>query len=247
LEFVAFGAEEMGLIGSEWFASQIPYETGPVALMLNFDMIGTRRSDQPDRDVYVIWYEGAYDEARRDSAMLATYTTLTPVLSTNYRTGSDSWSFAKRGIKSVFHIERDFSTVYHTPNDSSTRLDFAYATDVVRGGLAMLLASDGLSATVVTAASVPSGWGLEQNYPNPFNGETRIGFRIEEGGFVKVSVFDLLGRRAAVLVNGEFQAGRHEVTWNASLLPSGVYVARFEAASASGRQIVDTRRLVLLK
>ncbi|MEK6650370.1 MAG: M28 family metallopeptidase [Bacteroidota bacterium] len=277
LRFVAFGAEEMGLVGSEWFASRLAYELRTVSLMINFDMIGTRRADQPDRDVSVVWYDGAYDEARRDSAMLSTYTTLTPTLTTAYRTASDSWSFAKRGIKSVFHIEHDFSTVYHTPNDSSTRLDFAYATDIVRGGLAMLLASDAMAATAIAEESAPREWSLEQNYPNPFNGETVIRYQVvgseekESGRGYQVSgeksefgdpntqyqvtntrhislrIYDLLGRPVAVLVNGEKPAGVYTVTWNAAGMPSGVYVARLEVAAGSRERIVDVKRMVLMK
>jgi hypothetical protein len=70
------------------------------------------------------------------------YTTLTPVPTTQYRTGSDSYSFWGQSYPSVFCIERDFSPYYHSPNDLIQYLDFAYAGEVVRAGLATLLTLD---------------------------------------------------------------------------------------------------------
>lgn len=247
LRFVAFGAEEMGLIGSEWFASRLSNQSRTVVLMLNFDMIGRLRTDQADRDVFIVWYEGAYDEAKLDSTLFRTYTTLTPTLTVQYRTQSDSWPFARRGIKSIFHIEADFNTLLHTPQDSSTHLDFAYASDVVRGGVAMVLASDASTATRVGIANLPTEWRLDQNYPNPFNGETVIRYQVAGvGAWVSLHVYDLLGQLVATVVEGTKTPGSHSVVWDAAGLPSGTYVARL---SVSGRQYhrTGTLKMTLLK
>ena len=242
LRLITFGAEEMGLKGSEWYASRLVYDLRTVVFMINFDMIGTRSADKPDRDVNIVWYDNAYAEARQDSALVATYTTLTPSLTTQYRYNSDSWSFAQRGIKSVFHIESDFSIVYHSPSDSMNRLDLTYATDNVRGGLAMYLSQDGGAITAVPEVEVPGGWSLEQNYPNPFNPETNLEFRIANFGLVKISVFDALGREVAVLIDQEMAHGAHTVTWNARGMSSGQYFARM---AGGGR--VQTRPMLLVK
>ncbi len=96
-------------------------------------------------------------------------------------------------------------------------------------------------------ADVPVTTLLEQNYPNPFNPETKIGWTMHEGGLVKVAVYDLLGREVAVLVNGEMPAGRHETSWDAASLPSGVYVCRLEMATVSGPRVMGSRRMLLMK
>lgn len=70
-------------------------------------------------------------------------------------------------------------------------------------------------------------------WPNPFNPATRIGYRVERNGQTNVSVFDALGRRVAVLVDGIVGAGDHEVTWNASAQPSGVYFIRLDSDHGS--------------
>ncbi len=56
-------------------------------------------------------------------------------------------------------------------------------------------------------------------------------------------VFDVTGREVARLVDGTMESGRHEVSFNASHLPSGMYFARFIA----GSEVIQTQRLTLLK
>ncbi|MBF8295893.1 MAG: Esterase depolymerase [Bacteroidetes bacterium] len=70
---------------------------------------------------------------------------------------------------------------------------------------------------------------LSQNYPNPFNPKTNFEFSIVNFGLVKLSVFDLLGREVAVLVNEEKPAGTYMATWDARAFPSGVYFYRLNA------------------
>ncbi len=156
LRFVAFAAEERGLVGSDHFASDATAAGRRIVLMQNYDMIGHRLAYQGDRDVRVVWYAGAEAEATLDSLMKRRYTTLTPVMTTEYRSQSDSWPFFTRGIKAVFNIESDFSPAYHTPDDRSTILDFSYAAEIARSGLALLLAVDEREMTAVRGiAGIP--------------------------------------------------------------------------------------------
>ncbi len=88
----------------------------------------------------------------------------------------------------------------------------------------------------------PTGFALSQNYPNPFNPTTTIGYDVPKRSMVRLLVYDILGRRVETLVNGEKQSGHYEVTFNASSLPSGVYIYRLQAGSFS-----ETRKLTLVK
>ena len=74
--------------------------------------------------------------------------------------------------------------------------------------------------------NLPVTMKLNQNYPNPFNPSTTISFDISNGGLVQLEVFDLVGRRVDVLINGYRQAGRHSVGFEASALASGIYMYR---------------------
>jgi hypothetical protein len=91
-------------------------------------------------------------------------------------------------------------------------------------------------------ADVPVEFALGQNYPNPFNPATQLAFDLPEASNVRLAVFDVLGRQVALLADGAFEAGTHEVTFNAESMPSGVYLYRIEAGTYSA-----TRRMMLLK
>ena len=83
---------------------------------------------------------------------------------------------------------------------------------------------------------------LEQNYPNPFNPSTLINYQIPNSGFVSLKVYDIIGNEVATLVNKQQTAGNYSVQFNASGLPSGVYLYRLQAGSR-----VETRKMTLLK
>jgi type IX secretion system substrate protein len=70
---------------------------------------------------------------------------------------------------------------------------------------------------------------LRGNYPNPFNPSTIISYVLPEQGNAKLSVYDILGREIATLVDGVQNAGEHRVSFHADGLPSGVYYYRLEA------------------
>ncbi|MBW7889192.1 MAG: T9SS type A sorting domain-containing protein, partial [Bacteroidetes bacterium] len=91
---------------------------------------------------------------------------------------------------------------------------------------------------VVTSA--PKEFSLLQNYPNPFNPTTTIQYSLPANGNVTLTVYDLLGKEAAVLVNGMQLAGNYSVSFNASQLSSGVYFYRLQAG-----RFVETKRFTL--
>ncbi len=79
----------------------------------------------------------------------------------------------------------------------------------------------------------PSEYSLSQNYPNPFNPTTHFEFRIADFGFVKLVIFDILGREIDVLVNEELNPGTYEVEWDGSNYSSGIYFYRLVVKDAS--------------
>jgi len=89
---------------------------------------------------------------------------------------------------------------------------------------------------------IPNKFNLSQNYPNPFNPETTIKFAIPENEFVKINVYDVLGREIASLVNEKLKAGTYEVNFNGSNLPSGAYFYRMTTDKFN-----DIRRMMLIK
>lgn len=95
---------------------------------------------------------------------------------------------------------------------------------------------------VEPGTNFPIEYSLMQNYPNPFNPATKIRYSIPEAGFVKLSVYNVLGQEVASLVN-EFQTpGNHEVELNALYLSSGMYIYKL---STNGFNSV--KKMMLLK
>ena len=106
------------------------------------------------------------------------------------------------------------------------------------------------------STSVPQNYELFQNYPNPFNPNTKIKFSIptplnppfakggtaKPGGFVKLIVYDILGKEVQSLINEGLKPGTYEVEWNAGNYPSGVYFYKLTAQDYS-----ETKKMVLIK
>jgi hypothetical protein len=88
----------------------------------------------------------------------------------------------------------------------------------------------------------PVEYGLSQNYPNPFNPSTKINYSVKSRQWAKLTVYDLLGKEIAVLVDGEQQAGEHFAIFNAQNLPSGTYIYRFQTGDFTA-----VKKMLLLK
>jgi hypothetical protein len=99
-----------------------------------------------------------------------------------------------------------------------------------------------LTTRVLSHANAPVEFALYQNYPNPFNPGTSFEFRVPSSGLVTLSVYDLLGREIATLVNEVRAPGAYTERWDASSLSSGVYFYKLEAGN-----FTQTRKLLLLK
>ena len=95
------------------------------------------------------------------------------------------------------------------------------------------------------STDVPESFSLSQNYPNPFNPSTKIKFEIPATSSVAqtfLSVYNVLGKQVAVLVNQNLQPDTYEVNWNAADFPSGIYFYSLRAGDYS-----ETRKMVLIK
>lgn len=110
------------------------------------------------------------------------------------------------------------------------------------GKLRIVNALQPILTAVAEEALLPSRRDLAQNFPNPFNPSTTIRYAVPAAGHVTLTVYDILGRQVATLVNGTVTGGPHDVTWHPDNLASGVYLYRLETASGT-----QTRSMVLLR
>lgn len=120
----------------------------------------------------------------------------------------------------------------------------AYSYAIVRGGTEIARSP---AAEIELPSPTVLATRLQPNRPNPFNPETEIHFTLAAAGSVRLSVYDVTGRRIAVLEDGVRSVGAHHVTWRGRddagrAVPSGSYYVRLE--TVTGR---DTRKILLLK
>jgi glucuronoarabinoxylan endo-1,4-beta-xylanase len=88
----------------------------------------------------------------------------------------------------------------------------------------------------------PTPFALEQNYPNPFNPSTTISYTLPATTQVVIRIFNVLGAEVATLVEGQQSAGVHHAVFDASGLPSGVYLCRMQAGDFTA-----SRKLLLMR
>jgi hypothetical protein len=128
------------------------------------------------------------------------------------------------------------------PDEDVGSIEDAGAVNVLYGTDAGLLATGnqlwhqgataGHLAEVAAEAAVketPAALALFTPYPNPSAGAFALAYALPASGPVRLSVFDVLGREVALLVDRELEAGQHEVTLDGSGLPPGTYLVRLEA------------------
>ena len=83
---------------------------------------------------------------------------------------------------------------------------------------------------------------LYQNYPNPFNPFTKITYQLKDEGLVQLKIFNLIGQEVAMLVNERQSAGKYDIIFDASNLPSGIYIYSLQV-----NDFKQTRKMTLLK
>jgi len=167
-----------------------------------------------------------------------------------------SWSTATELNNQMFEIERrnnegQYSTIGYVDGFGTTTepQEYSYIDNTIGTGTYIYRLKqvdfDGqyeYSDEIEVEVNGPLTFALEQNYPNPFNPSTNIKYSVPENGFVKLSVYNLVGEEVSVLVNETVNAGFYEVAFNAANLPSGTYFYRLQTGNS-----VQTKKMILLK
>lgn len=101
--------------------------------------------------------------------------------------------------------------------------------------------TDNSSIQQTKAKEIPDGYAVT-NYPNPFNPTTVINYQLPTDGMVTLKVYDVLGKEVAALVNDHRTAGYYSVEFNASNLPSGIYICTITA-----NNFTQSKKMLLMK
>ena len=92
------------------------------------------------------------------------------------------------------------------------------------------------------SSTIPNSYRLYQNYPNPFNPTTKIKFELPKSSFIKLIVYDILGREVTKLVNEKLTTGIYETEWDGNTFASGIYFYKLVANDYS-----ETKKMLLIK
>lgn len=147
-------------------------------------------------------------------------------------------------------IVRQLDTTYHVQNRwilKQTRPSVNVDLNQLGFPLSFFIPGTLMKETLVGSINqvsneIPDGYYLGQNYPNPFNPVTNINFGVTKSGNAKLTVYDMLGRETATLVNEVLSAGSYSYTFEASTLNSGTYFYKLEAGG-----VTLTKKMLLIK
>ena len=141
---------------------------------------------------------------------------------------------------------------FQNPNDNyGTRTWFFREMPIFSAGPAWAYMDPNVDVPVKVPDDItitPTEFKLLGNYPNPFNPATNIMFTMPQRGTVILKVYDIVGRRVALLNIGEYEAGYHEYQFNANNLSSGIYFYQLEMKDKNG-SVVKTNfgKMALIK
>lgn len=161
------------------------------------------------------WKRPEYSASSSDTLLLYLITKFNPVVTTKQIANDETQSGHFVSV-----MTGQTTWVDHAPYANTQFRVYS----VARNGSVSEQSASAITTSLERDPEIASGIRLEQNYPNPFNPETVIGFQLSVDSDVDLSVFDVLGRRLAVLAQSRMPAGAHSVTFDASALSSGVYL-----------------------
>ena len=136
-------------------------------------------------------------------------------------------------------IARNIPFVYHTFNGTHNSQNRSRSAIIFRFLDSAMNTTTGIEPV---RNQIPENISLYQNYPNPFNPVTKIKYDLPITNYVKLAVYDILGREVAVLFNEKQTAGKHEIKWDASGFPSGVYFYKLTSG-----EFTQTKKMMLVK
>jgi hypothetical protein len=239
--YILWDAEERGLVGSRFYAESARMRGDSILGVINLDMISWD-SDDDMRASLEYNLDGGLPLVWTMQSVNNTYDVGLD-LYTRFRssTPSDNYSFTRFDYPSFLFIEdwSDFNLYYHGVGDTPSEINlpfFTRITQVAIGGLAILagmtepLALQPLAALPDAALLTPS--------PHPMRGLTQIRFSLPRRQHVRLELFDVVGRRVALLADMECKAGPQHVPFDASSLQRGAYLLRMSTESGAVQRVL---------
>lgn len=161
---------------------------------------------------------------------------------------SDPWAYDSLGISGTYNANANATgdLCYKDNSDGSVTIFYlntnnAIAAWKVTTGLATSFLAKAPQSQIEDV-SVTKTTILNQNYPNPFNPTTTIEFSLKQDGFIRLSIYNLLGQEVSKVFEGDLSAGMHKFQFDGSQLSSGVYFYRLTTSDYT-----HSKKMMLMK
>jgi hypothetical protein len=168
-----------------------------------------------------------------------------------------SWVTASETNVSSYAVVRNGEVIANVPSENSVTThtyvytdvtaengtSYTYTLRVVNSDNSVTETNLEVNATPSFGAAVVTEYALHQNFPNPFNPSTSLAFDVVEKNHVTLKVYNAAGQEVSTLANGEFDSGRHIVSFDAGNLPTGLYFYTVKI----GNEFTATKKMLLVK
>jgi len=227
--YALWDEEEIGLVGSAYYASHANTLGLNIEAVINIDMIGWDGNDDGLIEVHTT----AFNDSERLSYFVLNINSiyslnLLPTVKNPGTTYSDHSSFWDNNFSAILLIEgyysNDFNPYYHSVNDRISKFNLPYfhkSAKLAIGSLSSLAMSNITSVENYYAASEDIS--TIANHPNPFSNETSVDIQIARVSVAHVFVMNNLGQKVKEIFHGELEKGTHNLAMNSDNLQDGIY------------------------
>ncbi len=242
--------EEIGLIGSGYFADSVASESMNIKGVINLEMFGWDSDNDNVFDLHLRDIADTYKFGEIISSVIEDYDIeLTTYIIDPGVDASDHSSFWDHNYSVLVFGESFFggdgNPNDHLPTDRINQFNLGYFHTLSKLAASVIshLAFYGIdNPTSNKEEPIIYEYSLNQNYPNPFNPSTTINFSIPQQTNVSLKVYDVLGKEVAELVNEEMSSGSFKVDFDASNLSSGIYFYTLRT-----NEFFKTKKMLVLK
>jgi hypothetical protein len=206
----------------------------------------TQTSGFLDTNSYTLWVEGTPLPVELSSFSAIV---LENAVRLDWRTETEVSNYGFEVLRSNQKDDWSVLGFVQGHGNSNSPKDYSFTDNSVSGGKYSYklkqIDTDGsfeYSKVIEVDLGSPGKFELSQNYPNPFNPVTTIKFLLSESGYVKLTVYNIVGEQVAVLVDGFREKGVYTINFNAENLPSGLYIYTIDSNGSK-----QSRKMILAK
>lgn len=234
--FALWDEEEIGLIGSDHWATEAASNGDVIHGVINLDMISWDGDEDMVAEIHSSYTASSNDLSDYIEEINTLYELeLTVEVEIPGTSASDHSKFWTNGYPAVLMIEEyyggDFNPHYHTELDRISILSMPYFHEMAKLSIGSLVS---MATPVVISSThdiVSSVGDKVDAFPNPFQGNTKIQVNIQAAGTTQIAVYNSLGAQVSLLENGFVTDGEHTYVFEAGGLDQGMYFVQVRTQS----------------